>query len=331
MMDELLSQLAHLCQVIGRDPLLIQGAGGNISAKSADGGTIYIKASGFRLKEVTETAGLAAVDQKKFLSALETIASLEDSAKESGYSTAIATSTLPGNSLRPSMELGFHSLIPHRWVAHTHSLAGQLAQSRPDVRRRLERELPEVQFVDVPFRLPGWELSWVFKQICAEQGVKASRPVCFFLANHGLVLGASTSEEALKVTERLETLLRQEVSVTGDSWKKWFKEVGEPLPEKIVFSGSASLRERLSQEFLFPDLAIFVKPGDLVGASNGDVELPTKDRNLAKLRDTIENIAAALLLLEKKKPGTGQDAQAIGQQLRALPTEVARMKEGKTK
>jgi len=50
--DALRSSVIEYCAAIGADPLLVQGAGGNVSWKESD--TLWVKASGTWLKEAVQ-------------------------------------------------------------------------------------------------------------------------------------------------------------------------------------------------------------------------------------------------------------------------------------
>ena len=59
-------QVKAFCAWIGKDPLLVQGAGGNVSWK--DGDTLWVKASGTWLADATEKDIFVPVDLPYLLS-----------------------------------------------------------------------------------------------------------------------------------------------------------------------------------------------------------------------------------------------------------------------
>src|SRR5262245_20359972 len=65
-----IAELVAISQWAGADVLLAQGGGGNTSVKSADGSAMSIKASGFRLAELTPDRGHLVVDLPKLLAVL---------------------------------------------------------------------------------------------------------------------------------------------------------------------------------------------------------------------------------------------------------------------
>jgi ribulose-5-phosphate 4-epimerase/fuculose-1-phosphate aldolase len=193
-------KLVDACRHAGaRVPGWVQGAGGNISVKKGD--TLYIKGSGRRLDEISPANGVAAVS----LGALATRLSKIDGARaDADYAAALTASAVPG-PCRPSMETGFHAVLPETWVAHLHSLVGicladQAEKDPAAVRRWLE---PRVKggLAFLPAVAPGWEL------------VKAIEPhrdcSLLLLANHGVVLQGANIDEVLTHWERLEHELCQ--------------------------------------------------------------------------------------------------------------------------
>ena len=57
-----LAQLLEASHAVGANPDYVQGGGGNTSAKSADGRTMLVKASGTTLSDMSESAGWVAMD-----------------------------------------------------------------------------------------------------------------------------------------------------------------------------------------------------------------------------------------------------------------------------
>ena len=55
--DKALTDLIRISNLVGKDPALVQGGGGNTSVKTADGKYMFIKASGTALKDMNATQG----------------------------------------------------------------------------------------------------------------------------------------------------------------------------------------------------------------------------------------------------------------------------------
>src|SRR5690348_5482698 len=100
--------IERFCARIGRDPLLVQGAGGNVSWK--DGDTLWVKASGTWLAEATQKDIFVPVDLRQ----LRTATARGD--------FSVVPVPIRATILRPSIETLLHSLMSHRIVVHLHAV-----------------------------------------------------------------------------------------------------------------------------------------------------------------------------------------------------------------
>ena len=125
-MSKAISDLIEISQYAGTRVDYTQGGGGNTSVK--DGGVMYIKASGFKLKDIDETTAYVPMDLDKIKSFFESV-DLSDGRDYDALNkqvTAEATLKLEGlAALRPSVEVGFHSVLK-KYVIHTHSVYANL-------------------------------------------------------------------------------------------------------------------------------------------------------------------------------------------------------------
>lgn len=177
------NDVIHFCQLLGRDPLLVQGAGGNVSWK--DGEVLWVKASGTWLADAGERDIFVPVD----LGALRVSLDAGD--------FGVIPKAIAGATLRPSIETLLHALMPHQVVVHLHPV---------DILAWLVRDHSGAPFssVDradlVPYRKPGAALA----QAVADRLKGRPDISCLFLQNHGLVLGGATVTE---VQEQLQNVL----------------------------------------------------------------------------------------------------------------------------
>src|SRR5581483_9191978 len=108
-----IGDLVALSRAGSSAPMLVQGPGGNASIKSADKKSLYVKASGFRLSEVTADAGYVTVDLSKAAAVLE-CAELSSLPSENAHRIAarrIADAIAGPTPLRASLETPFHSMF----------------------------------------------------------------------------------------------------------------------------------------------------------------------------------------------------------------------------
>ena len=103
----MLKKLKFISSKLGKNPLLVQGAGGNTSIKIE--GSMHIKASGTWLSSADRDAIFVHVSLEKIRQNINL-----------GLINPLEGSSLDNNPLRPSIETTLHALMPHTVVLHTH-------------------------------------------------------------------------------------------------------------------------------------------------------------------------------------------------------------------
>lgn len=181
----MLSELARMSQIAGARIDYVQGGGGNTSVK-LDNGLMAIKASGFRLNQVTETDGFAVVETE----------TLKDVTAEQGY-----------KPLRPSVEVGFHALLG-KYVLHTHPVYANLVLCSQNGINRLPELMKGLHTITVPYINPGVELCAAIK----EKLTPDTQAV--FMINHGLVVTADTADECLQIHDEINERIAKAYGVT---------------------------------------------------------------------------------------------------------------------
>jgi rhamnose utilization protein RhaD (predicted bifunctional aldolase and dehydrogenase) len=180
------TSITNYCAAIGADPLLVQGAGGNVSWKSGD--TLWVKASGTCLADAERNDIFIPVDLPHLASALS-----------SGDFSVIPR--LRGQSpLRPSIETLLHALMPHRVVVHLHAVE-ILAWL---VRNNYERDVGAVlgshlRWTSTGYHKPGPALAQAVS-IALDNVPDAS---VVLLQNHGVIIGGADIDE---ISHQLRTI-----------------------------------------------------------------------------------------------------------------------------
>jgi rhamnose utilization protein RhaD (predicted bifunctional aldolase and dehydrogenase) len=173
------------CKDIGADPLLVQGAGGNVSWKDED--TLWIKASGTWLAEAQEKDIFVPVALSKLRSS---IASGDFSVKPE---------LLIETPLKPSIETILHALMPHRVVAHLHAIEILFHLVKNNFIDLFETHIPEsVQWVYAEYKKPGEELAHVVSNALSLKNANV-----VFLQNHGVVIGGDSTNEIISTLKKL--------------------------------------------------------------------------------------------------------------------------------
>jgi len=188
--DTLKASVIEYCSTIGTDPLLVQGAGGNVSWK--DGDTLWVKASGTWLAEAAEKDIFVAVDLPFLRTAIET----------GNFSV---TPRLCGESLlRPSIETLLHALMPHRVVVHLHAIEILAHLVRDNCQTDFQLLIDaSIDWTTVDYYKPGAALAAAVSAALAQ---KPNRDV-LFLKNHGVVIGGADVAEVSRILYMLTTAL----------------------------------------------------------------------------------------------------------------------------
>lgn len=186
------SDLVVLSCRLGRDPALTQGPGGNTSAKTP-AGTLWVKASGRWLAEADRDGTFIELP----IEPLETALATGDG------EAAVAFLRQSTDAGRPSLETLLHVVLPHRVVAHVHSANALALAIRADAYDRFAERLDGLRWSWVPYAMPGAELGLVAQEHC-----KPDSDI-LVLANHGIVLGAPSADEAWALLEDIERRLHE--------------------------------------------------------------------------------------------------------------------------
>lgn len=299
--------LARASQQVGEKiPRWVQGGGGNLSMKSDD--TLWIKSSGSRLDSVAETRGLAAVELSRFTSGMRQAVSAKD--RENSYSKLIEDCALYMDQGfgRPSMETGFHAVLPSGFVAHFHSL---VAIAVTDL---VFKDGSARADWDEYIRSQGWTPAWIDYvtpgvDLCEALATCAGADA-IFLRNHGVLLQASEtsvlerwSDLEMKIVDRHEDL-RGLLASGLNVYESAMRLSSEWLDAPPVF---------------FPDVAVFADrlKTDWTSAKRKGQELTEAERNSLE-------IIVAVSLLEKFAPYLDSIAPSEAAKLSKLPVEAFR-------
>lgn len=181
-----IKNMASLSAKIGKRVDYVQGGGGNASVKIQEG-IMAIKASGYLLRNVTETDGLAFVDYDKINKM-----AVKGNFNPIGYE--VKREDIP--MLRPSIETGFHALLPQKYVLHTHSVYTNIVCCSVEGKRILGDIYPLAVWCD--YANPGEQITRRISEI-----LQKGRPQVIFMQNHGLIVCGDSAEECLDLQEEV--------------------------------------------------------------------------------------------------------------------------------
>lgn len=240
------------CAEIGEDPLLVQGAGGNVSWK--DDGILWIKASGTWLSNAGTEEIFIPVD----------LLGLESEIEKQNFS--VAPKVVSDVKLRPSIETMLHALMPHRVVMHLHAIEILAHLVRRDFEKYFNSTVDKTLcFSIVDYYKPGADLALAIDTALSQ---RPSTDV-IFLKNHGIVIGGENVIDVHKklcnITEPLitESLLRKSdytvISKPPKSSRYDYTAVDDPCVQQLALQ--PMLFSRLQHDWaLYPDHVVFLGP-----------------------------------------------------------------------
>ncbi len=210
-MDTPLAELLQLARYAGRSPDLVQGAAGNVSVKDREQGLIYIKASGLRLADMTETSGFVTL-------------SLKDRTQR-GQSQA-----------RPSVEAPMHFLLG-RCVLHTHAIAAGIifcdVFGKEKAGELFKGARPYTVLYLDRYVSPGEELEQALRTLLSEQKCDPNTDtLVIFLQNHGIVVSAADARTALRTHDEV-------IKTITDRYPRI--DPGRPAPANIILTAEQGL------------------------------------------------------------------------------------------
>ncbi|MEM7299711.1 MAG: class II aldolase/adducin family protein [Pseudomonadota bacterium] len=275
--------LTELSAKAGKDPLLIQAAGGNTSCKLDD--VMWIKSSGTQLAEADSRDIFVPVDWKR----------MRDVLGEDIEAADQPVNFLSGeHTMRPSIETSLHAIFEQKIVVHVHCVNTIAVAIRADAETVLGQKLAGFDWAFVPYIKPGARLANAVKQ-----RLKPTTDV-IVLGNHGLIVAADTVSEAGALLERVVDAHRaptpdpkpvsvdalEQVAASGyvpfedghplhqialSSWHLEAAKAGSLYPDHVLFCGIAAtvlegeetvdaLRQRFEKEDQEPPVLLLI-PG----------------------------------------------------------------------
>ena len=230
--------------LIGSNPLLVQGAGGNTSIKQD--GIMWIKASGTRLSEAGTTDLFVPVDPAKAIAEID----------GAGDGTCRSAVTDPSISLRPSVETSFHAIFPQKYVFHYHSVNSICHSASIEGRLKLPEKLKGLNWASVGYCKPGIELADSIRE-----AFESSAPDIVILENHGVVVAGETIAEVSRLCSEIEARLELPVRALAGLMKAPPPIEGwDAVDEYSGLAADRATKARASAGSYYPDHVVFLGP-----------------------------------------------------------------------
>lgn len=182
--------LIKISQKYGADSRYVIAGGGNTSYKNAE--KLWVKASGHALATITED-GFAVLDRALLNPMGEKAYSADTQQREEQVKNDLASACLTRDR-RPSVETSLHNCLGFAYVVHLHpTLVGGLMCSA-NAEEGCKELFPDALYIE--YTDPGYTLfKKVYDRVMAYKAAKGHEPQVIFLQNHGIFVGADTTEE----------------------------------------------------------------------------------------------------------------------------------------
>jgi rhamnose utilization protein RhaD (predicted bifunctional aldolase and dehydrogenase) len=245
-------ELVELARKVGRDRMLVQGAGGNVSFKT--GTLLWVKASGRWMSAADALPSFVALDLEGVRRRM--------ALRESDPATPELLPFSPAG-LRPSIEAPLHALLPAPIVVHVHSVNAIAISVCADARDEFQKRLQGLRWTWIPYVRPGTDLT-----ASVADALAAGEVDILILANHGLVVTGSRFPEVESLLDEVEERLatQRQASSPHDIAELGRAAAGTPYyiaPDAELHAMAVDERRcaLAAGGSLYPDHVVFLGPG----------------------------------------------------------------------
>lgn len=184
---DLLRDFVALCQKVGLDPAYVQGWHGSASVKLSNG-WMAVTSGERSLRDVGPRSGFVVVEY----------ANLREDIMNGGYHIPQVVEGVGEAGGVPTSGAAYHALLG-RVVLHTHNMYANVLSCTEEGEQRLADVWPDaywVQHTETPK-----DMAKAIAEVAVEHDM--SLPLVIVLQNHGVIVSASTAEEAWDTHEAL--------------------------------------------------------------------------------------------------------------------------------
>ena len=245
-MKEDIKNLIDISKKIGSCPDFVQGGGGNTSVK-LDDNSMAIKASGYLLKNMTENDGFAFVSYADIDNHIKNGGISSDTEDEFSNFIKERTSKIDDYPfLKPSIETGFHALLPYKYVVHTHSVYSNIICCCLEGKEIMYKLFPGA--IWVKYANPGKDIT-----IEISKAIEGENYDIIFMQNHGIIVCADNADEVRKLHEAVNNKIINHFNISSD-YK--LEEVSLDI-------------DKVKEKVIFPDQVVYLLSEDLRSTSAG--------------------------------------------------------------
>jgi len=197
-----LEALVEISRYYGKNPAYVIAGGGNTSFKTED--ELYIKASGIALATITKE-GFVAMSRKLLKEMEHKVYARNPAKREEEVKQDLKGAIIRPEHLRPSVETSLHNLIGYAFIVHTHPTVVNALMCSNHSAREVEN-LFGAEALFVEYTDPGYILFKKVQSRIREYEEKYHAPPrIIFLQNHGIFVGADSTEEIQTIYRSVES------------------------------------------------------------------------------------------------------------------------------
>ena len=208
-MNKVLEDLIKISNITGKDTSLVQGGGGNTSAKTDDSKYMYIKASGTALKDMNAKIGWRRMRLESALSVIKSkeLAGMDVNKREVEVvnQLLLACDDDVSGDARPSVEAHLHAIMD-KYVIHLHPIAVGAYVNAKDGKSRIEKLFKDEKFPPlwVEYTDPGFMLAKKIAKLVGDYEIEYRRkPAVLFLEKHGLFVTSNDADKGLRLVRKV--------------------------------------------------------------------------------------------------------------------------------
>lgn len=283
--DNRLKELEAISRSVGDRIDYVQGGGGNTSVKLNDE-LMAVKASGYKLKQITEKEGYVVVNYKNIAGYYEKV-DLNSGVDYEKDSTEFAKENIivleEAKRLRPSVEAGFHSILG-RYVIHTHSVYANILCCSKKGKETAEKIFSneDFAFIWVPYINPGFSLTMEIKNGIEESVDKRGKiPEVVFMQNHGIIVNSDNFAKCLEIHDKINNSIRDYLWIKEKYPETSVDKVDEnTFISKTKYLSDYFRKNSIDEDFfernvLYPDQLVYMNEGICLNGKDGRLNIDT--------------------------------------------------------
>ena len=201
-----IESLIAISQKYGSDERYVIAGGGNTSYKDAE--HLWVKASGHALATITED-GFAVLSRAMLNPMGEKKYSSDTAQREEEVKNDLAAACITKDR-RPSVETSLHNCMEAAFVVHLHPTLVNGLMCANNAAQVCAELFPEALYI--PYTDPGYVLfKKVYDKIKAYKKANGHEPEVIFLQNHGIFVGADTTERIEEIYNHVLSTIESKV------------------------------------------------------------------------------------------------------------------------